>query len=369
MGGIGVPAVGHRAHPSRMPHFTWTPCAHIKQCGELRNVCRIERIRRSVHAAKSSSRPQASIKTAKFGGDGERNWWNMVGEIDMMSIWWAMPVSLAGPFLFSAPSIAASIDLQTIATLDFSDPWALLQLLLQNPIVTIILAGVLYYLIPRLTKLTIRFLVIPAVLFFVGSLTLSNPEGTVKFLEQSFNFVQGHPYQTSLVTLGVLGVLLSPYIIAFGAILVIVGGYQLIPPKLRPFAPEPIVKAERNLEFIEASTKKEISSLTALYGQSTKAVSDKVDRLLEPLGQAKTGVTSKVDSIVGTVEKNKDSVKSRIDSAIEVTGNTVGSVGRSVSGVSTTIREATKCTREPTPELRMECVNKQNERLRSEKDN
>lgn len=236
------------------------------------------------------------------------------------------------------------------------DLFSLLQFLLGHPIAAISVSVGLAYLIPQLTKIALRFVVLPTIVVLLALLVSSNPEGFGETALQVLTFVQNHPYEVSLTALGIAGLVLSPYILVAFFVVVIVKGYQLLPQSLKPIAPKPLRQAEEELEFLQASSRSGLNAASDSLKQASRSATNEINQLLDPLVQTQKSITSRVDSTVKSVQDNVKKIAGQVDDVMTVTGNTIEGTKKGVSAVSTVIADATKCTQETTKELRRKCV-------------
>ncbi|KAK9844750.1 hypothetical protein WJX74_006341 [Apatococcus lobatus] len=126
-------------------------------------------------------------------------------------------------------------------------PLQILGFLLNNPIVTLVIAGVAIWAIPRLARAAVRFILIPAAVLGLAYLVISNPQTSFAFAGTALSYVSSHPVITSAVILVGLSFVLSPYILVAGASVLLIGGYNFLPSQFRYLIPAPIVEADKQL--------------------------------------------------------------------------------------------------------------------------
>ena len=203
-----------------------------------------------------------------------------------------------------APDEAAELaELLRVPEVSLS-PFQVLTFLLQHPLITLGVAAALYFLVPRLFRALVRYLVVPLALALALYVVSLNPAAATSFAQGSFNcapsscacltwtcislcknmeraqpeaallcpsqpplphplvvcvprcclllsraVIVGHPVETSAVIIVALAFALSPYILVLGAVLVLVTGVPSLPPFLRPVVPAPVLEVHLGILF------------------------------------------------------------------------------------------------------------------------
>ena len=98
------------------------------------------------------------------------------------------PGLLDASLSFTTYSQAAAevADLQLLPQISTS-PFQVLSFLLQHPFITLFAAGSLYFIVPRLVRASIRFVVVPAALALALYLISLNPSAAVDLARGSFD--------------------------------------------------------------------------------------------------------------------------------------------------------------------------------------
>lgn len=240
--------------------------------------------------------------------------------------------------------------------LDQIDSAFLIQTLLANPILAVGLSVTLIYAIPRLVGITVRYVIVPIICIAVALLIADNPEAVAAFLWQGFDIIRTHPYQTSFAVLLVLGVVLSPYILAAGIVATLVGGYQLLPNEMWRFTPRPFAKLERQLESAQAASKSGISSATNLWKQELADASEQLDELFRPVAQVRDRLFGSAYATKAFIEDESQMMRKNTQEVLSAGSAATSAIKESTNELALLARDATKCMQFPTKQARSACV-------------
>jgi hypothetical protein len=143
------------------------------------------------------------------------------------------------------------------------NPFQVLGFLLNHPVAAAAVGGGLAIAVPRLVRLGVRFVVVPAVLLLVLYLAARNPSFVSGAISGTASAVVTHPVATSAVILVGSSLLLSPYILVAGIALVLVTGTKILPGFMRPALPGPVSEALRQVDLLQGQTRSALDQLAA----------------------------------------------------------------------------------------------------------
>eukprot|EP00208_Stichococcus_sp_RCC1054_P007698 CAMPEP_0206140836 /NCGR_PEP_ID=MMETSP1473-20131121/10794_1 /ASSEMBLY_ACC=CAM_ASM_001109 /TAXON_ID=1461547 /ORGANISM="Stichococcus sp, Strain RCC1054" /LENGTH=311 /DNA_ID=CAMNT_0053535151 /DNA_START=248 /DNA_END=1184 /DNA_ORIENTATION=+ len=135
------------------------------------------------------------------------------------------------------------------------NPFAVLGYLLQNPVAALAVGGGAAFIIPRLVRTGVRFVLVPAVLLLAGYIAFSNPQFIWTAATGVTSTVATHPVATSAVILIGSSLMLSPYILLAVLALVLTTGTKILPPFLRPALPGPVSEVFKQVDAAQGQAR------------------------------------------------------------------------------------------------------------------
>eukprot|EP00873_Tetraselmis_striata_P028697 jgi/Tetstr1/448961/TSEL_036186.t1 len=228
-----------------------------------------------------------------------------------------------------------------LTRVDSSQPGEVLQYLLHHPIVTLVVAAVVYQVLPRLIRFTTQAGILLLLVLFLAE-AVENREDIVGELQRVLGGLVSaaleHPATTSALILGALALYLSPYLLTALALVVILGGIQLAPPQLKRFLPQPLLQAENTVEQVQAKVKAPVRQAEERFGSTMR-------QLARPVEEARAAVDARARQTQEAVQ----AVTSKVGEAEEA-------LGGALAGAQASFQNITECRRYSAAEERAECV-------------
>eukprot|EP00884_Botryococcus_braunii_P010325 jgi/Botrbrau1/19294/Bobra.0073s0037.1 len=278
-------------------------------------------------------------------------------------------------------------------------PIDVLWFCLQHPVVTLGAAALTWYIVPRATRAILRFLVLPAFLGVVALAVVQNPSQGLAALSTIVSFVNAHPIGVSIAILAALGIILSPYLLLGGLILILVVGVPGLPSPMRFFIPTPLLQTEQQLQkvrgqvmgplqstadsiregpagaFFQAAAprfsqaREQVQSFGEAGGQRVQAISGRYQNFLESartkFGQPFQQVKERAGHVMSIAGEGAGAVSGALSSAGRTVAGGIVQTRQTLQLASERIEEATACRKQATAELRIKCVEQQNAALQA----
>lgn len=164
---------------------------------------------------------------------------------------------------------ASAVDTQSLAAIDSSQ---VIQFLVNNPFVTLGFAVAAYFIVPRLIRVAVKFVLVPVAIGGVGYLIVTNPSTSLGFAKSTVGYVLANPAITSIAILTALALVLSPYVLVIGGVFLLFSAASL-PGPLKRILPGPVVEAEKQLNVVRQQVKGPVNSIKdSLFGKGSKAL-------------------------------------------------------------------------------------------------
>jgi len=174
----------------------------------------------------------------------------------------------------SVTDVAGAADSQLITDLSLAkiETSQVIDFFVNNPFVTLGTAVAAYFILPRLIRATVKFVVVPVAIGGVAYLIVTNPSTSFSVAKTSVGYVVANPAITSIAILIALALVLSPYVLVLGGIFLVFSAVSL-PGPLKRILPAPVVEAERQLDVVRQQVKGPVNSIKdSLFGKKSKAL-------------------------------------------------------------------------------------------------
>ena len=188
-------------------------------------------------------------------------------------------------------AVVDAIDVDALVAIH--GPLDLATYLFGHPAPALAFSALLFFGIPVLTRLAVKYVVIPSVVFGTLVLVLADPSASADFVSSVFDWAVGHPRVLSVTALVVAGVAISPYILFAGSVAALIALASGVLPLVDGFTDD----GPSPLEFLLPPQAKEAKQAASQAARQLRAAEDRAAEIRSKAEEKTAGFRNKAEDI------------------------------------------------------------------------
>ena len=188
-----------------------------------------------------------------------------------------------------ADEIARSVH-ESYGSIALTDDFGLLSLVgyaTANPTIAVCALLALLWVVPLFIDAAWKFVLLPVAVAFATFVAVSDPSGSVKFVESLVDEIAKHPSEILAFVGLFVALALAPYLLGFALVALVVNGVSVMPSSLAPALPRELVAASDKLERLQRKVNPRLSEIESFANEvQSKRLELKAARLSAKQGES-----------------------------------------------------------------------------------
>jgi len=155
-----------------------------------------------------------------------------------------------------------------------------------HPTIAVCALLALLWVVPLFIDAAWKFVLLPVAVAFAAFVAVSDPSGSVKFVESLVNEISNHPSEILAIVGVFVALALAPYLLGFALVALVVSGVSVMPSSLAPALPRELVAASDKLERLQRKVNPRVSEIESFANEvQSKRLELKAARLSAKQGE------------------------------------------------------------------------------------
>lgn len=136
-----------------------------------------------------------------------------------------------------------------------------------HPTIAVCALLALLWVVPLFIDAAWKFVLLPVAVAFAAFVAVSDPNGSVKFVESLVNEISNHPSEILAIVGVFVALALAPYLLGFALIALVVSGVSVMPSSLAPALPRELVAASDEFERLQRKVSPRVSEIESFANE------------------------------------------------------------------------------------------------------
>ena len=156
-----------------------------------------------------------------------------------------------------------------------------------HPTIAVCALLALLWVVPLFIDAAWKFVLLPVAVASAAFVAVSDPSGSVKFVESLVDEITRHPSEILAIVGVFVALALAPYLLGFALVALVVSGVSVMPSSLAPALPRELVAASDKLERLQRKVYPRVSEIESFANEvQSKRLELKAARLSAKRGEA-----------------------------------------------------------------------------------
>lgn len=156
-----------------------------------------------------------------------------------------------------------------------------------HPTIAVCALLAMLWVVPLFIDAAWKFILLPVAVGFAAFVAVSDPSGSVKFVESLVGEIASHPSEILAIVGVFVALALAPYLLGFALVALVVSGVSVMPSSLAPALPRELVAASDKLERLQRKVNPRVSEIESFANEvQSKRLELKAARLSAKRGEA-----------------------------------------------------------------------------------